>query len=187
MDSICAFDLTVITRCVDRTWRIVAHWSPGAGCRSTKPHAHAHASRPSRGTQHQAKAALGCPEAAVRQREVVADCSRSGTTAFDPLRPYAIFRSSDRSTSVTSRSLRSTAASVPRDSGRSRRPFARPRLTGSFPRFGRELSTQGGHSASPRRTLLTAASSVQDCGGVLHFDRSASGPGTGARQGGVQK
>ena len=55
--------------------------------------------------------------------------------ANDPLQPYAIFRSSDWSTSVTGRSLRSTAASVPCYSGRSHRRLAPPRLAGRFQRI----------------------------------------------------
>ena len=39
----------------------VAHWIPDGGYRSTKPRTHAHASGPSRATQHQVQGSAGLP------------------------------------------------------------------------------------------------------------------------------
>jgi len=50
----------------------VAHRLRDAGCRSTQPNTHAHASSPRRATQDQAKGCAGLPQAVVRQRQVMA-------------------------------------------------------------------------------------------------------------------
>lgn len=58
--------------------------------------------------------------------------ARNRTGATDPLQPDAIYRSSDRPTSLTGRSPLSTRASEPYDSSRSGGRLAPRRLTGSF-------------------------------------------------------
>jgi hypothetical protein len=67
----------------------VAYWIPDAGCRSTKSHTHAHASRPSRATQHQAKSRAGLPRskrspAAGNGRTTTVRLRRFRRAKFDP-------------------------------------------------------------------------------------------------------